>query len=139
MVYRCGRGMRAALIFAVGAVGYPMLELIWRGETHVLMSLAGGVCLLAIYAISRLPRRLTLPAKALFGAAVITSVELAIGLVANRGLGMDIWDYSHLPLNFMGQICLLFSVVWFLLCLMLLPLCSRLRASFDSAERQSWT
>ena len=130
--------IRVIGMFAFGAVGYPLLELLWRGESHVLMALAGGVCFLAIYAIALLPRRLSIWLKCLVGALVITSVELAIGLIANLKFGMDIWDYSHLPFNFKGQICLLFSGIWFLICIPVTLLCGWLRRSFVRADRRHW-
>lgn len=131
--------LRMIGMFAFGAVGYPLLELLWRGESHILMALAGGICFLAIYAISLLPKRkVPLILKCLLGALVITAVELAIGLIANLHFGMDIWDYSHLPLNFKGQICLLFSGVWFLICIPMTLLCGLLRRSFSRSDRRYW-
>ena len=44
---------------------------------------------------------------------IITGLELITGLIVNVWLGWDIWDYSDLPYNFKGQICLLYSVLWF--------------------------
>lgn len=37
------------------------------------------------------------------------------GLVLNICLGMAVWDYSTLPGNLWGQICLPFSALWALL------------------------
>ena len=48
----------------------------------------------------------------LCGAAIVSAVELAFGLVFNVRLGMNVWDYSTVPFNFMGQICLRFSLIW---------------------------
>ena len=46
---------------------------------------------------------------------IITVLELITGLIVNVWLRMDIWDYSNLPYNFKGQICLLYSFFgsWF--------------------------
>ena len=44
-----------------------------------------------------------------------TAAELAAGLVLNIWLGLDIWDYSALPCNLMGQICVRFTALWCLL------------------------
>ena len=44
---------------------------------------------------------------------IITGLELITGLIVNVWLGWDIWDYSDLPYNYKGQICLLYSVLWF--------------------------
>ena len=40
----------------------------------------------------------------------ITAVELAAGLLVNRGY--HVWDYRQMPLNFLGQICLPYSLLW---------------------------
>lgn len=55
--------------------------------------------------------------QALIGTAVITVVEFASGCVLNLWLGLNIWDYSDLPLNVLGQVCLLYAVLWYFLAL----------------------
>ena len=40
----------------------------------------------------------------------ITAVELLTGLLANRSY--TVWDYRGMPMNFHGQICLPFSLLW---------------------------
>ncbi len=64
-------------------------------------------------------KRLPMSAKCLMGALIITAVELLFGYIFNLKYGMNVWDYSNMPLNFLGQICLPFSVLWFLLCFVL--------------------
>lgn len=46
------------------------------------------------------------------GAALITTLELLTGLIVNRWLGMQIWDYSDMPGNLWGQVCPQFIVAW---------------------------
>ena len=53
--------------------------------------------------------------KCIAGSAIITAVELITGLIFNKNL--SVWDYSKLPFNFKGQICLSFSLVWAVLTL----------------------
>lgn len=48
---------------------------------------------------------------------IITILELISGLILNVWLELDIWDYSNLDYNFMGQICFRYSMKWFLLAL----------------------
>lgn len=103
------------VIFGTGALGYGLIECIWRGETHPAMLAAGGVCLLSLGGINRKMRTLPLLYRSIAGSVVITAVELVFGAVFNLGLGMQIWDYSRIPFNYKGQICLLFSVIWALL------------------------
>ena len=55
------------------------------------------------------------------GAAVITSVELIFGCICNLWLRMNVWDYSYIPLNLEGQICLLYTVLWAILCVVAIP------------------
>lgn len=41
-----------------------------------------------------------------------TLAELAAGLVLNVWPDLGIWDYSHLPLNLWGQICVPYTLLW---------------------------
>ncbi|MBQ8383284.1 MAG: hypothetical protein IJX47_08790 [Clostridia bacterium] len=109
------------LLFVLGAAGYPLIELCWRGRTHWTMSLAGGVSMVLLLLISR--SALPLPLMWLAGALAITAVEFSIGCVVNLGLHWEIWDYSKLPLNLLGQICLPFTAVWFVLSIPAVSLC----------------
>jgi len=108
---------QSVVIFALGAVGYSVLEILWRGFTHWSMGLAGGICFLLIYWMSVWLPGLGRLERCLTGALVITGVELLFGYIFNLRLGWNIWDYSARPFNFMGQICLLYTVLWFFLCL----------------------
>lgn len=98
-----------------GGVLYYGLEVAFRGFSHWSMGVCGAICFLFLYRMNRLYFRIPLPLRALTGAAFITSVELIAGCILNLGMGMNIWDYSALPYHFLGQICLPFSILWFLL------------------------
>ena len=98
------------LLFGAGGLAYVGLELLWRGRSHGSMFLAGGSCFLLLGQLNRLRRRLSLPVRAAAGAGVITAVELLAGLVFNRGY--TVWDYRRMPANFLGQVCLPFSLLW---------------------------
>jgi uncharacterized membrane protein len=52
--------------------------------------------------------------KCLFGALIITTIELIIGIWFNIILKENVWDYSAIPLNFLGQICVPYSMLWLL-------------------------
>lgn len=108
---------RNAAMFSVGALGYCTIELIWRQHTHWSMGLAGGVCLIGLREVERRMKKRKLSTQCLAGSALITSVELLTGLWVNRVMGWAVWDYSNMPLNVMGQICPLYSGLWFLLCM----------------------
>lgn len=95
----------------IGAVGYPCLELIWRGRTHPAMALAGGLSAALIRRCAGMRGRCW--KKAFWAAAGITGIELGIGLLLNRR--HQIWDYRGLPGNFRGQICPRYFGLWLLL------------------------
>lgn len=116
-----------AIIYTIGAVGYCALELVWRGYSHWTMTVAGGICFLALYLIDGRTRGLTLMKKSLLSAMVITSAEFAIGCVVNLLLGWRVWDYSELPFSIMGQICPAFFLLWFLLSVPTLMLSKTIR------------
>lgn len=110
------------LLFLIGAVAYPLLETIWRGYSHITMAFAGGICLCGIHYIGRRFEDRGLFLRALLCATFITAVELVFGCVFNLMLGMSVWDYSARPLNLLGQICIEFSLLWFILCSAVLSL-----------------
>ena len=87
-----------------------LVEFAFRGWSHGSMFLAGGTCFLLLGKLMRLQPRLPLLPRILLGAVVITAVELAAGLLVNREY--RVWDYRNTPLNFHGQICLPFSLLW---------------------------
>jgi uncharacterized membrane protein len=104
------------VLFYTGGATYLSLELLYRGRSHGSMFLAGGLCFLLIGHLNRVEPRLPLPLRALAGAGIVTMVELGAGMLVNRQY--QVWDYRDQPLNFMGQICPVFSALWIPLSLM---------------------
>lgn len=102
-------------LFIIGGIGYSLIEVLWRGYTHPSMGIVGGLCLVAIWFINGLLGEKPIVLRALCCAALITGVELLSGIFLNIVLKLDVWDYSDRALNFMGQICALYSLLWFLL------------------------
>ncbi len=74
------------------------------------MFFAGGTCFLLLGKLNRTEPRLPLALRGVAGAGVITMVELLAGLLVNRQY--QVWDYRDTPLNFCGQVCLPFSLLW---------------------------
>lgn len=106
---------RDLLIFTIGAIIYPIIEMIWRGYSHYSMAIAGGICMVLICRICcEILDKKSFITKGLAGCLVITGVELGIGILFNKILLLNVWDYSDLPLNILGQICLPFSLIWFI-------------------------
>ena len=101
---------KTSVLFYLGGTVYMTLEFLWRGKSHGSMFLAGGLCFLLIGHLGEVEPKLPLILRAPVGAAIITMVELGVGLVANRSYA--VWDYRDQPGNFLGQICPVFSALW---------------------------
>jgi len=110
------RGFELVSVFLFGGILYSLIEILWRGYTHWTMTAVGGLCFLMLYGINDRMRGKSILVRCLIGAGVITAVEFAAGVVVNLGLGLDVWDYSHLSFNLLGQVSLYFSCMWFVLC-----------------------
>jgi len=105
------------MVFFIGALGYGLLETIFRGFTHWTMLVTGGTVFSILYFINSRNENAPLWQKALAGATVITLAELIVGCIVNLWLGWNVWDYSNYAYNFLGQICLAFTALWFFLCI----------------------
>ena len=120
---------KQAILFYLGGCAYMGLELLWRGRSHGSMFVAGGICFLLIGHLNKVRPRLPLVPRALVGAGIVTMVELAVGLLANRDY--SVWDYRNRAGNFLGQICPAFSVLWIPVSLLALGLYDLLSRRVD--------
>lgn len=104
--------LKYLVIALAGGLGYCMIEIIYRGRTHYSMFFAGAIVLSSFYYIS-VSTNASLLTKCFIGMLIITLIELMFGIWFNLILNENVWDYSNMPLNFLGQICLPFSAIWF--------------------------
>ncbi len=109
------------MLFSIGAVGYGLLEIIWRGYTHWSMLSAGGICFLFFAKIANKMKHVSILLKGIVGSCFVTTIELIFGIVFNIILKKNVWDYSKLPLNFVGQICALYSFIWVIISIVCIP------------------
>lgn len=114
------------MIFSVGAVGYGLIEILWRGFTHWSMLLAGGLSFLGLSKIEENFKKAGYVLKAVLGGTLITVIEFVFGLVFNIILRKNVWDYSRMPFNLFGQICAVYSACWVLISFLTIPLASLL-------------
>ena len=76
-----------ATAFAVGATGYPCIEILARGHTHWSMALLGGICVLALVWIARRYPGMNIAVQAALG-TVNAEAILAAGVPSLQALGM---------------------------------------------------
>lgn len=110
-------------VFLFGGFGYGILEVLWRGYTHVSMLIVGGLCALLIWNTAVRLKELSLFKKSLLCCMGITAVELVSGIILNQKMGLHVWDYSAMKYNIGGQVCLYYTLMWFLLSMFLIKIC----------------
>lgn len=105
--------IKISILALLGGALYMGAELLWRGRTHWTMGLVGGLCFVLIGGLNNyLPWEIPVWKQAGCGALMVTAVELVTGVILNLYLGLGVWDYSNMPCNLLGQICLPYSLLW---------------------------
>lgn len=102
-----------SLAFMIGGNAYCAIELLYRNRTHYSMFFCAGMAVAILLFIYLQNKTISPLIFALIAALVITILELIFGAVFNLWLDMGVWDYSNVPFNLFGQICLPFSAIWF--------------------------
>ncbi len=143
---RAGRWVLSMLLWTWGATIYFFLEVGYKSLTGhperiswTMLVVAVVLCIPVERCGAELPWACPLWLQALACAGLVTAVEFVAGLVLNVWLGLGIWDYSHLPFNFMGQICLQFFFVWWGLCFVFIPVFDWMRWAVEGGERPRYT
>ena len=112
--------LKEFIIFIIFGLMYVTIELLYRGHTHYSMFIVGGICGVLIGLINDNTPDMPLLPQCVLGAVIITVIELLTGLFLNVYLGLNVWDYSNQPFNFMGQICPQFCIVWCILSILVI-------------------
>ena len=102
-------------LFLFGGAAYMMIELLWRRRTHWSMGMLGGLAFLLLFLVFSRIGAGQLILKGAIGAVLITALEFLTGAVVNIKYKWNVWDYSALRFNLYGQVCLIYSGLWFLL------------------------
>lgn len=132
--------LKLVALSLVGSIIYVCIEMLWRGYSHPSMFILGGICFVAIGLINELfPWDMGLLWQSLIGAVIVTALEFITGLIVNVWLGLGVWDYSGLPFNIMGQICLPFFFAWMALAMVAIVLDDYLRYWLFGEEKPHYT
>lgn len=100
------------LLILGGAIYYG-IEVLWRGYSHVAMFFVGGMCFILIGLINEvIDWNMAFWKQMIIGDLCVLTLEFAFGVIFNIILKQNIWDYSNLPFNLFGQICLPFAILW---------------------------
>ena len=110
--------LKRLFLFAAGGLLYNLLELFYRGWTHLTMFFLGGLCFTVLGLINEvIPWDMSLWQQVIIGSCIITALEFVTGCIVNWGLGWGVWDYSGMSGNVLGQICPQFLGLWLLVSL----------------------
>lgn len=142
---RAGCGVLSMLLWFFGGTLYFLIEVAYKTLTGHPERISWTMLVVAILltvpverAGAELPWSCPLWLQALCCSALVTAVELVSGLFLNLWLGLDIWDYTGLPGNFLGQICPQYSAVWWVLCLVFIPAFDWLRWTVEGGDRPTY-
>lgn len=107
------RAIKPLILFGIGGLTYYLIEILWRGYSHWTMFLLGGICFLYAgiqneYVTWEYPLWKQILRVDIF----ILIAEFLVGCIVNLWLEWHVWDYSNMPLNLFGQICLPFALLW---------------------------
>ena len=132
--------LKHAVLALCGGCVYFLIEMAWRGHSHWTMAVLGGVCFVLIGEINEfIPWNMPLVLQGAIGSGIVTLLELVSGIILNLWLGLGIWDYSNMPFNFLGQICLPFSLLWVALSVVAVILDDWLRYWLFGEDRPTYT
>ena len=142
---RYSNAVLSVLLWFFGGTLYFLLEVAYKTATGAperiswtMLVLAVILCVPVERAGYQLPWECPLWLQALVCVALVTVTEFAAGCMLNIWLGLGIWDYSGMPLNLMGQVCLPFSLAWWGLCLVFIPVFDWLRWAVTGGERPKY-
>lgn len=104
---------KAMVLFLCGGIGYAAVEMLWRGHTHWTMAVLGGILFLLLGGLNEwFSWDMPLWMQCVCGAFIVTDAEFFAGLILNVWLKLDIWDYSGMWGNVLGQICVQYTLAW---------------------------
>lgn len=142
---RYSNAVLSVLLWFFGGTLYFLLEVAYKTATGsperiswTMLVLAVILCIPVERCGYQLPWETPLWLQALACAALVTVVEFIAGCALNLWFGLDIWDYSALPLHLYGQVCLPFSLAWWVLCFAFIPVFDWLRWAVIGGEKPKY-
>ena len=143
---KAGERVLSMLLWTWGGTVYFLLEVAYKTATGhperiswTMLVLAIILCIPVERAGYQLPWDCPLWLQAAVCAALVTLVEFCAGCVLNLWIGLDIWDYSDIPFNLLGQICLPFSLVWWVLCFLFIVVFDWIRYAIIGGDKPTYS
>lgn len=132
--------VKYAFLAWFGGSTYCALEVIWRGYSHWTMLVLAAVVFIIVGLLNEVwSWQTSLALQVAAGMALATALEFITGCIVNLWLGWDVWDYSDMPGNLMGQICPQYTLLWAALVLVAILLDDYIRWRFFGEEKPHYT
>lgn len=132
--------LKYLFLFWFGGSAYVALEVLWRGYSHWTMLLLAGFLFIVVGLLNEIwSWDFKLHWQVLISTVIATIAEFITGLIVNVHFGWNVWDYSNVPFNFMGQICLPYTLLWAVLMMVAIVLDDVVRWKFFGEEKPHYT
>lgn len=107
--------IKEMILFIIGGLIYFNIEVFVRGFSHWSMFIVGGLCFIIIGLLNEIYSwNLLFQWQCLIGSGAITILEFLSGLIVNKLLHWNVWDYSDRSFNLLGQICLHHTILYWI-------------------------
>ena len=128
--------IKNTILFLIYGITYYCIEIAYRGYSHWSMLICGGICGFVLGNLNEFYSWETpFWKQILVGDFVVLAIEFVTGYIVNICLQWNVWDYSSLPFNLMGQICLTFAILWIPLIMVVIVLDDYLRYWWFNEEK----
>lgn len=120
----------------IGGSTYVTIEVLYRSRSHVSMFLLAGIIFILCGLLNEIWKWDTpLILQIFIGTILALFGEFVTGYIVNIWLNLNIWDYSNLPYNLLGQICPQFAILWIPLIFIAIILDDVVRWKFFNEEK----
>ena len=127
--------LKYLFLFWFGGSTYVTLEVLWRGYSHWTMLLLAGFVFIILGLLNEIwDWNDSLVKQVVVGTTIATVLEFITGCIVNLWLGWNVWDYTGIPGNILGQICLPFTILWAVISLVAIAIDDVIRWKFFGEE-----
>lgn len=131
--------LKYLFLFWFGGSFYITLEVLWRGYSHWTMGVLAGLVFISIGLLNEIwSWDTSIIIQILAGTIIATTGEFITGCIVNLWLGWDIWDYSDMWGNILGQICPAFIALWIPISLLSIVIDDMIRWKFFNEEKPKY-
>ena len=104
-------------LYGIGGWIYYILEILFRGFSHWSMFVLGGICMMFFsYQGQQVHWQDDFLLQVFRCSIFVTAAEFITGIIVNKWFALHVWDYSRMPFQLFGQICLPFMMLFACLC-----------------------